>query len=59
MSLHSFFMPSQQWIESISSHTHAHTVSMSQLHTSMSPNCTQVHYNCTLSQVPSLYKLHC
>ncbi len=44
MSLCSFFMPSQQWIESIRSHIHAHTVSMSQLHTSMSPNCTQVYY---------------
>ncbi len=44
MSLSSFFMPSQQWIESIKSHTHAHTVNMSQLHTSMSPNCTQVYY---------------
>jgi hypothetical protein len=44
MSLCSFFMPSQQWIESIRSHTHAHTESMSQLHTSMSPNCTQVYY---------------
>ncbi len=44
MSLCSFFMPSQKWIESIRSDTHAHTVNMSQLHTSMSPNCTQVYY---------------
>lgn len=63
MSLCSFFMPSQKWIESIRSDTHAHTVNMSQLHTSMSPNCTQVYYKSITTahyhKCPSLYKLHC